>query len=166
LSQSTPHIDVFTQLPFLKMTVGLYHQSDKKMATQLNPYLNFNGKCREAMTFYQECLGGELMMQKISESPMAAQTPSEMGANIMHSCLTNGAIVLMGSDMMGPNIVRGNEFTLCLMCDNNDDINNYFEKLSAGGKVKTQLHQTFWGATYGELTDKFGMNWMLNYSKN
>ncbi|GHN01897.1 VOC family protein [Cytophagales bacterium WSM2-2] len=136
------------------------------MAAQLNPYLNFNGQCREAMTFYQQCLGGELMMQKISESPMAAQMPSEMGAHILHSALTNGAIVLMGSDMMGAGLIRGNEFTLCLSCTNDEEINGYFERLSVGGRVKTQLHQTFWGSTYGELTDKFGMNWMLNYSKN
>ncbi|MBI1769079.1 MAG: VOC family protein [Bacteroidetes bacterium] len=136
------------------------------MATQLNPYLNFSGQCREAMTFYHECLGGDLMMQKISESPMAAQMPSEMGAHIMHSSLTSGAIVLMGSDMMGSSLIRGNEFTLCLNCGSDEEINSYFEKLSSGGKVKTDLHQTFWGATYGELTDKFGFNWMLNYSRN
>jgi PhnB protein len=135
------------------------------MATQLNPYIHFNGKCREAMTFYHECLGGELTMQKISESPMAAQLPSEMGANIMHSSLTSGAVVIMGSDMSN-DPTRGSDITLCLNCNSDDEINNYFTKLSQGGKVTTQLHQTFWGATYGEVTDKFGLHWMFNYSKN
>ncbi len=136
------------------------------MATQLNPYLTFNGKCREAMTFYQKCLGGELVIQKISESPMAAQMPSEAGANILHSSLTSGPVVLMGSDMMGENKVRGNDFFLCLNFTSDEEINACFAKLSDGGKVKMGLHQTFWGATYGELTDKFGINWALNYSKN
>ncbi|HTH56794.1 MAG TPA: VOC family protein [Cyclobacteriaceae bacterium] len=133
--------------------------------TQLNPYIHFNGKCREAMTFYHACLGGDLMMQKISESPMAAQLPSEMGANILHSSLTKGAITIMASDM-STNPVRGNDVTLCLNCTNDDELNIYFTKLSVGGKIKTQLHQTFWGATYGEITDKFGMNWMFSYMRN
>ncbi len=136
------------------------------MATQLNPYLTFNGQCREAMNFYQLCLGGELVIQKISESPMAVQMPSEAGANILHSSLTSGPIVLMGSDMMGENKVRGNDFFLCLNFTSDEEINTCFAKLSEGGKVRMGLHQTFWGATYGELTDKFGFNWALNYSKN
>jgi PhnB protein len=85
---------------------------------KLNPYLNFNGKCREAMTFYQNCLGGELTMQKIAESPMAAQLPSEAGAQILHSSLTNENLTLMGSDMMGAGLVKGNDITLFLNCSN------------------------------------------------
>jgi PhnB protein len=134
------------------------------MRTQITPYLNFNGQCREAMTFYQSCLGGELMLQKVSESPMAAQMPSEAGQQILHSQLTSGDVVLMGSDRMG-STVTGNTVTLCFNCNSEEEVNSYFDKLSRGGKVKTQLHQTFWGATYGELTDKFGMDWMFNFSK-
>jgi PhnB protein len=133
---------------------------------RLNPYLNFNGKCREAMSFYKECLGGELNMMKVSESPMAAQLPSEASGNILHSALMNDKIVLMGSDMIGASLIKGNDVTLCLNCENDDEVNTYFAKLSNGGQVKTPLHQTFWGATYGELTDKFGISWMLNFSKN
>ena len=134
--------------------------------TQINAYLNFNGQCREAMTFYQQCLGGELVMQKISESPMAARMPSEMGAKILHSSLTNENIVLMASDMMGNNIVKGNSIGLCMSCGSSEEINSFFNNLSAGGKIIEPLHQSFWGATFGVLTDKFGINWMFNYSKN
>ncbi|MFZ6009492.1 MAG: VOC family protein [Bacteroidota bacterium] len=132
---------------------------------KLNPYLNFNGKCREAMTFYQKCLGGELVLQKVSESPMAAQLPANAGNHILHSSLTNNNIVLMGSDMMGDGLVKGNEIGLCLNCNDEEEIKTTFTKLSKGGNVKTPLHQTFWGATYGELTDKFGISWMFNYAK-
>ena len=135
------------------------------MRTQITPYLNFNGKCREAMTFYQACLGGELMLQKLSESPMAAQLPSEVGQQILHSQLTSGDVVLMGSDMMGANTIAGNTVSLCFNCTSEEEVTSYFTKLAEGGKVKTQLHQTFWGATYGELTDKFGMEWLFNYAK-
>lgn len=134
--------------------------------TQINAYLNFNGRCREAMTFYHECLGGELVLQKVSESPMAAQLPSEQGANILHSMLTRDGILLMGSDMIGARLVNGNAVSLCVQCTSDEEINEIFTKLSSGGNVKMPLHQTFWGATYGELTDRFGMNWMFNHTKN
>lgn len=133
---------------------------------KINPYLNFNGKCREAMTFYHQCLGGELTMQKVAESPMAAELPSEAGATILHSTLTNDKLILMGSDMRGNSLVKGNDVTLCLNCDNDEEITRFFENLSSEGKVVTPLHQTFWGATYGEITDRYGMNWMLNYTKD
>lgn len=134
--------------------------------TYINAFLNFNGRCREAMTFYQECLGGELVFQKISESPMAAQMPSEMGPKILHSSLTKEGIVLMGSDMMGNALVDCNKVGLCVNCSSHEEINDFFNKLSVGGKIKQPLHQSFWGATYGEMTDKFGINWMFSYSKN
>lgn len=134
--------------------------------TQIIAYLNFNGHCREAMNFYQQCLGGELVMQKISESPMAAQMPSEMGPKILHSSLTKDSLTLMGSDMMGDKIVNGNNINLCMNCSSSEEVNSFFKNLSAGGKVIEPLHQSFWGATFGVLTDKFGINWMFNYSKN
>ncbi len=136
------------------------------MNTQLVPYLNFNGQCREAMTFYQQCLGGELQLQKIAESPMAAQMPSEMSSQILHSSLTGEGIALMGSDCLGKALSQGNNVKMCLNCSSEDQINEFFSKLSSGGQVQLQLHQSFWGATFGELTDKFGLSWMLNYSKN
>lgn len=136
------------------------------MKTLLNPYLNFNGLCREAMTFYQHCLGGDLSMQRVSESPMAAQMPPGMESNILHSVLTNDHIVLMGSDMIGMGLRPGNSIGLCLQCGSEEEVNTFFKNLSKDGQVKMELHQTFWGATYGELTDKYGFNWMFHYTKN
>jgi PhnB protein len=137
------------------------------MVTQLNAYLNFNGRCREAMTFYQQCLGGDLTLQRIAETPMGAQMPSEAGANILHSSLTrNGTLLMMGSDMMGANLKQGNSVVLCLNCSSDQEINAFFQNLSVGGEIKQPLHQSFWGSTYGELIDKFGMLWMFNYTKS
>lgn len=134
--------------------------------TQIISYLNFNGHTKEAMSFYQQCLGGELVMQKIAESPMAAQMPSEMGPKILHSSLTHNGIVLMASDCMGDKIVNGNNVALCMNCSSEEEINLVFKNLSEGGKVIEPLQQSFWGATFGVLIDKFGVNWMFNYSKN
>jgi PhnB protein len=135
--------------------------------TQLNPYLNFNGQCREALTFYQECLDGDLEFQKIAESPMAAKMPSEKGPLILHGALSkNGSTLLMGSDMIGNSLQPGNSINLCLNCSSDQEINTLFDRLSAGGQVKVPLHQSFWGATFGEVRDKFGMTWMLNFTRN
>ena len=136
------------------------------MKTVLHPYLNFNGHCREAMTFYQQCLGGNLTLQKVSESPMAAQLPPGMESNILHSVLVNEQIVLMGSDMIGTALKTGNSIGLCLQCSSEEEMNALFKKLANDGVVKMELHQTFWGATYGELIDKYGINWMFNYTRN
>lgn len=173
MSQTTHYIDVNAQRLYERGKIVLYpkhmqspldHQT--KIMTQINAYLNFNGRCREALSFYRDCLGGELNLQKIAESPMAAQMPSEMGAHILHGTLINKGIILMGSDMIGNSLVPGNSISLCLQCSDEEEIARYFEKLSAAGTVKTPLHQTVWGATYGELTDKFGVQWLLNYAKN
>jgi len=134
--------------------------------TQINAYLNFNGQCREAMIFYQECLGGELTLQRVAESPMGAQLPATEGTQILHSVLSRDGLTLLASDMMGKKLQKGNDITLCMRCNSHDEINSCFDKLSAGGQVKTPLHQSFWGATYGELTDKFGMHWMFHYTRN
>jgi PhnB protein len=135
--------------------------------TYLNPYLNFNGQCRNALTFYQECLEGQLELQKVAESPMATKMPSEKGPLILHGALSkNGHTLLMGSDMIGSALQTGNSIMLCLNCSSDQEINTIFDRLSAGGHVKTPLHQSFWGATYGELKDKFGMDWILNYTRN
>jgi Uncharacterized protein conserved in bacteria len=68
--------------------------------TQINAYLTFNGNCREAMTFYQICLGGDLSFQTVGESPLSAKMPGRMKDCILQATLTNGALVLMGSDMV------------------------------------------------------------------
>lgn len=133
--------------------------------TRINAYLNFNGRCREAMKFYQQCLGGELTLQRVSESPMAAQLSASAGANILHSVLVRDGLVLMGSDVIGDGLKKGNEVKLCLQCSSNEELHTIFNRLAADGQIRTPLHQSVWGATYGELTDKFGMHWMFSYSR-
>jgi PhnB protein len=134
--------------------------------TQINAYLNFNGQCRKAMTFYQECLGGELVLQKVAESPMALQLSSEMSGKILQGKLTRESIVLMGSDMMGDSLVEGNNVTLFLNCSNETEITTIFNKLSDQGSIQLPLHQSVWGSTFGKVLDKYGILWMLNFSKN
>src|SRR5215212_2874513 len=107
-----------------------------KTMTQLNVYVNFSGNCREAMTFYKDCLGGALTLQTVAGSPVEAQCPTAMKDQILHSTLIKDGILLMGSDMAGPEgIVNGNNIALSLNCSSEEEINNFFTNLSDGGKV-------------------------------
>lgn len=134
---------------------------------QLNPYLMFNGNCRAAMTFYQTCLGGELAVQTYGESPMAEHTPPALHDRVLHAALNkDGAVLLFASDMMGgAGAEQGNTVMLCLNCTSEEEIQGVFAKLAAGGQVGRALETTFWGATFGDLTDQYGMRWMLNYDR-
>ena len=82
---------------------------------QLVSYLTFNGNCREAMTFYKACLGGELTFQIIGESPLAEKMPAQMKECILHATLINGDLIIMASDMVDENgLIKGNSVSLML----------------------------------------------------
>lgn len=128
----------------------------------MNPYLMFNGNCREAMEFYKSCLGGELTMSTMGEAPGSEDLPKEMHNNIMHAMLVSGKITLMASDMMDleSGYLMGNTVALCVVCDSREEIDSLFAKFSEGGKVEQPLVDTFFGR-YGHLNDKFGFRWMF-----
>lgn len=131
----------------------------------INPYINFDGKCREAMSFYQTCLGGNLEMQAIGDSPIAHECPAGAANDIMHAMLHKGGLVVMGSDMQGPEgTTHGNNVSLNVNCDSEEELTEYFSKFSAGGKVTMAPEKTFWGATFACLKDKYGINWQFNYT--
>ncbi len=136
--------------------------------THINAYLNFEGNCREVMSFYKGCLDAELNMQTIEGSPIEAQCPAVMKDQILHASLTKDGLILMGSDMQEPggSFVKGNSIALSLNCSSDDEIKTFFSKLSEGGRISHNLMESFWGATFGVLTDKFGTRWMLSYDKN
>lgn len=131
---------------------------------QLNPYIGFAGKCKEAMNFYKDCLGGELDFMTVGGSPIEAQCPAGMKDQILHSTLTNDKIVIMGTDMAGPGgITQGNNVAICLTCSSEEEINELFTKMSEGGKIHDPLKMQFFGALFGVLNDKFGTPWMMFY---
>ena len=136
------------------------------MARQMSPYLNFDGNCREAMNFYKECLGGELFVQTVGESPVAGQMPAALKDSVMHSSLTTkDGLVFMGSDMHREKLADGNTVHICINCSSEEEINSLFSSLSQGGKVTDPLAEMFWGALYGSLTDKYSKQWIFNYQK-
>lgn len=133
--------------------------------SRLTPYLTFNGTCREAMTFYQQCLGGELLVQTFAETPAAAQMSAEAQQNVMHARLTTADLVLMASDSgLGP-AAKSDMVSLALDCQSPEEIRRLFSLLSVGGTITMDLQDTFWGATFGMFADQFGIDWMLNYDQ-
>ena len=131
--------------------------------TQIYAYLSFDGECREAMTFYKECLGGDLTMQTVEGSPMEAQCPGSMKNQILHSSLTKNGMILMASDMVTGKFVKGNNFALSVNCSSEAEINKFYLGLSKGGSIIDPLKLQFWGAMFAVLSDKYGVRWMLNY---
>jgi len=133
--------------------------------TQINAYLTFNGNCREAMIFYQACLGGELMMQTVGGSPMEDQMPADAKQKILHASLTRDCLVLLACDISGSDrLVKGNTISLSLHCSSEEEIKLFFKRLSAGGSIAHPLHEFFAG-TMGALTDQYEKDWLLYYEK-
>ncbi len=130
----------------------------------IHSYLTFNGNCREAMLFYQKCLGGELIFQTVGESPLSGKMPAKMKKCILHSELRNNKIILCGTDMVSKNgLKKGNAVSLVLNCSSEMEVMEHYKKLSHGGKQTFSLKNNFSGTLSGELTDKFGQHWILYY---
>lgn len=130
----------------------------------INVYLVFNGNCSEAMAFYQSCFGGELTLQSVAQSPMAAEWPADAQQNILHAMLVSDGITLFGSDMMDGAPIEGNTVNLSLNSSSKKAINQYYTKLSDGGKALRPMHNFFAGSM-GALIDKYNKTWLL-YSDN
>jgi PhnB protein len=132
------------------------------MPTRLNPYISFQGNAREAMTFYQTVFGGKLEMDTFKQYNVS-QDPAEDN-KIMHAMLeAENGMALMGADtMQGMPYTRGDNFSISLSGDNHAELQGYFDKLAAGGTISMPLEQAPWGDTFGMLTDKFGVSWMVN----
>jgi len=128
-------------------------------------YLNFDGNCREAMKFYQRCLGGELSIMPFSEAP--GDFPKEAKDRVMHARVTkDGTALLMASDTMpGSNFVQGTNFSISIDCQSAEETDRLFTAFSEKGKITMPLQDAFWGARFGMLRDQFGINWMFNFEK-
>ena len=128
----------------------------------IQPYLFFNGNCREAMEFYAQALEGKLSMMTYAEGPNA---PAEGRDRIMHAnIITNDGSALMASDPMpGQTVAEGKNFSLSVACKSREEEERLFAALSEGGQVRQPLQDTFWGAHFGMLYDRFGVTWMLSH---
>jgi PhnB protein len=131
------------------------------MSAILNPYLSFNGNAAEAMKFYQSVLGGKLTMQTFGEAKMG-ETPEERSL-ILHAVLKNDELSFMASDTDPSRQARfGDNVHMSITGQDKGKLTAIFEGLSRGGTVDMPLAKQFWGDTFGMLTDKFGIHWMVD----
>ena len=143
------------------------------MAT-VNPYLIFNGNCEEAFLFYKSVFGGEFTyMGRFGEMPSNdpnCPPPNEEEANrIMHVSLPiSSETVLMGSDSTSQSgdVIIGTNISVSINTESKEEADKLFNGLSSGGNAFMPMESTFWGAYFGMFTDKFGINWMVNFDEN
>lgn len=133
---------------------------------QLNPYLFFNGNCKAAFEFYEQCLGGKIaMIMTNHDAPPEGQMPEMSGETIMHVRLEVGNWVLLGSDCP-PSMFSGNNgFCVNLGIDDPAEAERIFNALAEHGTVQMPFAQTFWAFRFGAVSDRFGIPWMVNCEK-
>lgn len=130
------------------------------MKTVLTPYLSFRNSAREAMEFYRSIFGGELVINTFKQYHVS-QDPSE-DDNVMHSMLDADGVYLMAADTPNSMEFREGVMNLSLSGTDQQQLTDYFNKLAQGGKIRQPLEKAAWGDTFGMLTDKFGVEWMIN----
>lgn len=128
------------------------------------PYLFITGgKCEEALNFYKGVLGGEIKdIMRWKDSPPEMQGPPGMGNRIMHSTFTAPGVSFMASDSRPETKYGDGPISLCIHTDSEADAKRIFDALASGGNAEMPLEKTFWGAMFGMLTDRFGIDWMIN----
>ena len=139
------------------------------MITKLFPYLNFDGDGQEAVHFYTDVLGGDLVgIATYGEAPDmgGGEVPEEARDMVMNAQINfNNGNTLMISDVppgMGMPFQKGNSVSITVLFNDVEEARGIFYKLSEGGKVSMELQKTFWSPLYGNLTDRFGVDWQIS----
>lgn len=141
---------------------------------KVSTYLNFVDKTEEAFNFYKSVFGTEFNapgMHRFKDMPTSdgmAPMDEATGNLIMHVELPIlGGHILMGTDapeIMGFNVQKGNNMHINLEPDSKQETKRLYDALSQEGVVTMEIQDTFWGAYFGSCTDKFGVNWMFNFT--
>ncbi len=130
-----------------------------------NTYLNFDGNCRRAMTFYGQCFQTQPGFTTFADVPDAVgELATTAPDRILHSELASGPVVLMGSDAPpGSPFHQGNNFSISISCESLAEMERLFAAFSENGKVTMPMHDAFWGGRFGMLIDQFGVSWMFSF---
>lgn len=128
----------------------------------LQPYITFLGNCEEALKYYQENLDGKIhTLMHFEEAPM--EVSEEVKKKVMHSEFKFDNYAFMAADTTPERSTSvGNNISLGLGTTNLEKTEKWFNNLAKEGTVTMPLQKTFWGATFGIVTDKYGINWMFN----
>ena len=136
---------------------------------QTTPFLLFDGNCAEAMTFYHQCLGGELTMSKLADTPMKNTFPEEKWERIINAHLKSSAIDISATDWMASpefDPIQGNRYAIFVLGGSYDELKVIFDKLKDGtNNTRIQeLHDMQFGV-YGQFYDKYGYQWIFKGDK-
>ncbi|MCF3111425.1 glyoxalase/bleomycin resistance/extradiol dioxygenase family protein [Niabella sp. CC-SYL272] len=137
------------------------------MMQAITPYLNFNGDAAAALDFYTQALGGQVVhRQTFGDTQADYPSPESHQDKIMHALFNAGELNFMVSDCPpGVSVTAGSNMSLALNFTDEETIVNTFNAMAAGGTITMPLQDTFWGAKFGMITDRFGISWMFNYDK-
>jgi PhnB protein len=129
----------------------------------LNPYLNFEGTCREAMEFYAKILGGKILtMMTFAEMPSDQPASPEVRDLVAHARLAIGDEVLMASDAPADRFEKPQGFYVTLSIKEPAEAERVYNALAEGGTVMMPIGETFWAQKFAMLKDRFGTPWMIN----
>ena len=134
------------------------------------PFLLFDGTCAEVMTFYHTCLGGELTLTKLGDTPMKDMLPAEKHGRIINAYLKSGDIEISATDWMASpefDPVQGNTFAIFVTGDSYDELKPIFDKLKDGNNNTRlqELHEMPFGI-YGQFYDKYNTQWIFRGKKS
>jgi PhnB protein len=130
---------------------------------QMHPYVNFDGQCEAALTFYAQCLGGQLgAIFHYAGTSLADQVPADWQDKVMHGSVTIGGQVLQGADVGPDRYEQPQGFSLSLQMTSTTEADRIFHMLAKGGTIVMPLEKTFWAARFGVLVDRFGIRWLIN----
>ncbi|ASS73591.1 hypothetical protein CIG75_00435 [Tumebacillus algifaecis] len=129
---------------------------------RLIPYLSFDGKAEEAMNFYADALGGEVTQLDRYSGARGMEIPAGYEDKVLHGRVKIGDHFLYFSDAKR-DLASGEQMSLTVEFDHEEQVDRAFELLSKEGQVFMPLDKMFWGAKYAKLTDKYGIQWDLNY---
>jgi PhnB protein len=134
---------------------------------ELEPYLFFYGKCEEALNFYKGIFGGEITsIMRMKEAPPEMAAPPNWSDKIMHARFSAPSVKFMASDGRPDTVSADGNIALSLSTRDQTEGTRVFDKLAQGGTVDMPLQDTFWGARFGVLKDKYGIEWMVNCDKS
>lgn len=129
------------------------------------PYLNFDGRCEEALDFYKQAIGAEILcLMRLSESPEPcdpAMVPPGSENKVMHSSFKIGDSTLLATDCGCSGQTKFSGFSICITAADPDHASRLFAALSEGGRVEMPLGKTFFSPSFGVLEDRFGLSWMV-----
>ncbi len=129
---------------------------------QVQPYLNFNGRCEEALEFYRRALGAEVeAMMRFKDSPDPAMVSPGSENKVMHSSFRVGDTILMASDGQCQGQTSFQGISLSLTVPDEAAAEQRFAALSDGGQVQMPLAKTFFSPRFGMVADRFGVTWMI-----